>query len=483
MNYAIEQTFKVKLDESNTIVEVPGLILPNGPYKPLLHFLCIKKLSGYSCKYFSKARQVVRLFYYYSSTQIKLKGTNEKLIFSGFVAALYNGTVLDGEDHSQLYWKGKSLENVRGLLTIFNAFLDFLANNYSISHMNPKYKADSFENYINQCSKNHKNRNNLLGHLKSNNFQVNRNLDFMGKNKLFKISKSTPFPDAYFKDFFNTGLVTSQKACTLRNQLIVLLMHYGGLRVSEAISVWKIDIYKDPINDEQVVVKICHPEEGPAPLGWNNPNGTNNRKSFLFSQYNLAPRSKQNGYNYVGFKSSRVREIRVHWVPSRAAKLFWYKWCEYRWYIKDFNSHPYAFCNFNGKNKGNPFEIENFRSAYRNALSKIGLKANKQAGLSPHAHRHSYGQRLVTLKVPPVMRAKCLHQSSLDSQLVYTDPSDSETYEYLNKIPEDLEFNPNIKTKGWQEILQYGFNDVDPTGLLSGTYPKLRDNSYETNRK
>ena len=298
----------------------------------------------------------------------------------------------------------------------------------------------------------------------------------MGQNKLFKISKSTPFPDAYFKDFFNTGLVTRQKACTLRNQLIVLLMHYGGLRVSEAISVWKIDIYKDPIYNEQVIVKICHPEEGPAPLGWNNSNGTNNRKSFLNSQYNLTPRNSKNGYNYVGFKSSRVREIRVFWAPTQAAKLFWYKWCEYKWYIKDFNSHPYAFCNFNGKNKGKPLEIENFRDAYRNALEKIGLKPNKKAGLSPHAHRHSYGQRLVSLKVPPIMRSKCLHHSSLDSQLVYIDPSDSQTYEYLNNVSEDLEVNQNTKmNQGWLEVIKYGFSDVDPTGLLSGPAPKLLD--------
>ena len=75
----------------------------------------------------------------------------------------------------------------------------------------------------------------------------------------------------------------SRGSTDLRNVLITYLMHYGGLRLSEALSLWSDDV---SLEAGEVIVRIYHPEYGLAP------DGKANRAAYLQSQYGLQPRNR-----------------------------------------------------------------------------------------------------------------------------------------------------------------------------------------------
>jgi integrase len=47
----------------------------------------------------------------------------------------------------------------------------------------------------------------------------------------------------------------------------------------------------------------------------------------------------------------------------------------------------------------------------------------RSLGLTPHGHRHAYGQRLKHAGVAPEIIMRCMYHSAIDSQKVYTEPS------------------------------------------------------------
>ena len=56
------------------------------------------------------------------------------------------------------------------------------------------------------------------------------------------------FNESDFPKFFSMGVGSSKDPRVgLRDRLILLLMHYGGLRKSEAMSLWISDVYEDPV--------------------------------------------------------------------------------------------------------------------------------------------------------------------------------------------------------------------------------------------
>lgn len=80
------------------------------------------------------------------------------------------------------------------------------------------------------------------------------------------------------------------------------------------------------------------------------------------------------------------------------------------------------------------------------------------------------------------MIKKCLHHASIESQTVYTTPTAKEITMSLNNATERL-LSPDedigqIGIPSWEALTINGFEDIDPTGLFTGQYAKLR-NEYE----
>ncbi|NMU52549.1 site-specific integrase, partial [Vibrio parahaemolyticus] len=104
--------------------------------------------------------------------------------------------------------------------------------------------------------------------------------------------------------------------------------------------------------------------------------------------------------------------------------------------------------------------INAFHDNYANGLKRIGLEPTKAEGLDPHGHRHNYGRRLKRAKVDPLIRKKCLHHKSLDSQIPYTGSSQQEVSDELTQATLQLA-NPNseVKALDWNALVEHGFDD------------------------
>jgi integrase len=141
-------------------------------------------------------------------------------------------------------------------------------------------------------------------------------------------------------------------------------------------------------------------------------------------------------------------------------------------------SHPFAFVSFHPRYIGQPYTINAFKDNYHRALRRIGLTPSKGDGLTPHGHRHAYGRRLQTTDVDPIVIRKALHHSSISSQVVYTTPSIRDVTNALSSSSRRLE---ELSNKGeivnpidnWDELLKFGFEDIDPFGLFTGSNPQL----------
>ena len=123
--------------------------------------------------------------------------------------------------------------------------------------------------------------------------------------------------------------------------------------------------------------------------------------------------------------------------------------------------------------------MENYKQMHRRAVERIGLGVSRLGGTIPHGHRHAYGRRLTRAGVDPVLRKKALHHKALASQGVYTAPNMAEVMRALNAAVGKLDalagegraVKPQLETS---TLLAFGFEDIDPDGLLSGPSPKLR---------
>ena len=122
--------------------------------------------------------------------------------------------------------------------------------------------------------------------------------------------------------------------------------------------------------------------------------------------------------------------------------------------------------------------MESYKQMHRRAVERIGLTVGKLRGTTPHGHRHAYGRRLTRAGVDPVLRKKALHHKALASQTVYTAPNMAEVARALSAAAGKLDelavagrvVTPSLDTS---KLLAFGFDDVDPDGLLSGPSPKL----------
>ncbi len=90
------------------------------------------------------------------------------------------------------------------------------------------------------------------------------------------------FPDKHWESFYKDGIGGAKDPrVALRDKLMLLLMHGGGLRESEAIMLWVTDVLEDPYDPEKAIVRIYNEVDGKAPEGWRSRSGTKTREAYL----------------------------------------------------------------------------------------------------------------------------------------------------------------------------------------------------------
>ena len=484
---SVKVVAKVVDDDSGIRTEIPILLDHNKePIKPIVEYALKLKRDGLGLSAIDKRIKAAQLLLEYMAANTS-GFTSPQAMFESFSSRLYTGTIgNDGLDPSELYWFPFPKSVARSHINALTEITDWLAEKYGAIPMNPLVKADSLTQRLNYAAWFRRNQHNFLGHIKDKhvNSTVREARSIKGKRQLGKqLQVAIEFPERYFEAFYIDGLGGAvDHRATLRDQLILLLMHGGGLRESEALHLWLEDVFIDPLNENSVKIRIYHPEDGKAPNNWRGRSGKTTRAAYLKEKYALSPRNHLMGKKHIGWKSrvtdSKDNYLEVYWFPEIFGEVFAILWRVYIRFMSTIErNHPYAFVNFHRDHTGKPYTLNAFNYNYSQGLKRIGLKPCKADGLSPHSHRHSYARRLRRAGVEEIVIKKCLHHASLDSQVVYTTPTTKEITTSLNAATQRL-LNPaepveKIGKPSWEVLTEYGFKDIDPEEIFTGKYPKL----------
>ena len=477
---------RATLIEDNTGVksQIPILLTTEGEIASVTDYLLFKEVNGASNSSMISIIRAISLLLDYMEANKDLFH-HPTILFQTFAKRLYSGTIgEDGLDPSGLYWLPSSTINVNKHINRLTAFTDWQSKRLGNAAMNPLSDTTPHEYRLNYASWFRKNQSDYLGHIK--NESINKTIRkarlIKGRSTLTHIDgDSLAFPDKYLEPFFKHGLGgATDVRVILRDKLVLLLIHGGGLRLSEAMALWVTDVFEDSNNPDIAVVKIYNEVDGKAPYNWKSRSGTQTREAYLKENYGRIPRIKMSGTNFLGWKSRVVDHkdnyIKVQWFPSDYGKVFMSLWRNYQKFRASIDSyHPYAFISFHHTSLGSPYTINAFNYNYSVGLKRIGLKPNKSEGICPHGHRHNYGRRLERSGLSPLLIRRCLHHKSLESQVPYTGKSHIDISNELQEATNQLSQTESVvKPIDWINLVQSGFDDIDPQGYFTGKNPKFR---------
>jgi integrase len=471
--------------EDNTGIksQIPIVLTEDGELAAVTDYLLKLEADGSSETVMKRFIRAIGLLLGYMEANKDL--FNEpKILFQTFAKRLYTGTVgEDGLDPSGLYWVPTSTENTNRLVSSLTNFSDWVSDNFDTESMNPLREATSHEQRLNYAAWYRKNQNDFLGHIKdkSINNTIRKARSIKGRTPLTKTEDDAiAFPEVRWESFFRDGMGGAKDPrVALRDKLVLLMMHGGGLRESEALNLWVTDVFEDPNNPDSAIVRIYNEVDGKAPGNWKSRNGSRTRGAYLKEEYARIPRIRMSGTARIGWKCKVVDHqdnyIQVQWFPSDYGKVFMTLWKSYQKYRAIVECHhPYAFISFHSNSMGNPYTLNAFHQNYSSGLKRVGLLPNKTEGLDPHGHRHNYGRKLDRAGLNPLVIRRCMHHKSLESQVPYTGKAQQEISEILTKATLQLA-NPDSKVKelDWREFTKHRFDDIDPQNYFTGLYPKL----------
>jgi site-specific recombinase XerD len=375
-------------------------------------------------------------------------------LLAAFAQAIELGTINTEtlSDPSGLYWVPRKPEDFNTLLYHLTAYTDWLANRpgYHTKRANPFRKANSEEERMNWCAYYHKEAGVFLSHLSDPDEAARRN-ELVRETRTSKTPKSSGrvtkrFPENEIHSLLVNGWVRrsgypdSGKHAFIdyKGRALTLLMHYGGIRKSEAFQLYLSDIIVDRKRGE-AVVRIYHPAVGKSP-----DERYRTRREYLARRYQLKPRTDypRSEALHAGWKAPLLSDskngyFQVQFSPVAIAKEFLHTFEHYLKYQRvdapvD-SEHPYAFTN----SKGEPETLKNFSRQHKNAVNRIGLQHEKLLGTTEHGHRHAYGFRLHAYGLKPIEIQKAMHHKHPDSCLVYINQTDEElrvSFEHAEKV-------------------------------------------------
>jgi hypothetical protein len=219
---------------------------------------------------------------------------------------------------------------------------------------------------------------------------------------------------------------------SLKDILITILLHGGGLRESEPFHLFVSDVGVDPQNPNSAVVRLYHPEQGAAPLDYVDPlsgrHVAGDREEYLRVRWRMKPRTLMEGRFKAGWKDLHLFDQRekyalVHWFAPAWGELFLDFFKPYIMHCRSRRSqHPFLFVSQKDGFEGDPYTVDSYRQAHARAVRRIGLVPVRALGTTPHGHRHAYGRRLADAEVDELTIQRVMHHKSPASQTVYTEP-------------------------------------------------------------
>lgn len=419
---------------------------PPLPYIPLIEYF-IEKGRTRNLSWQRDCARIVGLFldFLFANNEI-LKSQKFPKTMALFAESLVGGTVnIEGLDPSGLFWQSKNINRASNMLNTLTMFSDWLENKYSAKNINPWRDSTISEQIAYWRRLDKRKATELLGyatsrseHQKKASFSrstvIPRNrIITMGHD--IKIFPRDKIWDLLLKGFIVPGKQKSHflyKRLNLKDILITILLHGGGLRESEPFHLYVTDVGINPENKNSAIVRLHHPEQGLAPSDYIDPlSGKRinaNREEYLRTKWQMTPRNLVEGRFKAGWKDLMLFDEKekfayVHWFPSYWGEIFM---SFFKLYINHCRSmhcnHPYLFVSQKEGFNGDPYTIDSFVQSHSRAIKRIGLEVNKALGTTPHGHRHAYGQNLADSEVDRMTIQRIMHHKSISSQEVYTDP-------------------------------------------------------------
>ncbi len=366
-------------------------------------------------------------------------------VLRSFVQTLLAGTQdLDESERRELNWPPCSAPRAARLLFLLNGFCDWLCNRTGRPSVNAWRNATAAERcaalrwqdersarvLVNTASR--RLRHEVANRVRT--VRVRQDPNSPGPVKAFDADQ---FPRLLLHGFRRRAPwgAALHRRFRLRDMLIAILQHGGGLRISEAFHIWVGDVGVDPDNPDSALVYLYHPSKGAPPRC----EGTEykNRKECLKHRYRMVPRNRAEGRMHAGWKrlalcEPRLHRTRVHWFAPFWGELFLTLFKAYD-QARPKAPHPFLFVSENEKYRGDPYTVAAYEQAHACAVRRIGLVSAKDRGTTPHGHRHAYGRALKRADVDRLTVMRAMHHRSPHSQDVYTEAEAGEVFKTLRE--------------------------------------------------
>ena len=447
MAYVLRVKARYRNDKTGREVRLPALVTESGLLISHLRYLASKLSRGQSWR--DKVTQALKLLIeYINANEGRFEQSTE--LFRAFDECLRMGTInpSDLSDPSGLYWSPRTAEDADYLTVCLTGYTDWLTkeSDHEIKRANPFRLATSTEQRLNWAAYYNKHDRVFLNHLDSRENAKEKNRfvrEIASRQKPFYEEEVKRFPDDKILPLLDYGFIRADRrgetnpdlAADFKSRAITLLMHYGGVRKSEALHLYLTDIDIDRKRSE-AIVRIYHPSNGVSP-----DKAYSTRREYLAKKYLLVPRTDylKSERLHLGWKDpvlTREKFFKVEFYPPHKATEFlltFRKYLQYQRVEPQGQDHPYAFTN----SKGEPETIKNFQRLHKAAVNRIGLNHEKYLGTTEHGHRHAYGYRLASNGFAQHEIQKSMHHQSPDSCLVYIQMTNKELREKMESTVEN----------------------------------------------
>jgi len=365
-----------------------------------------------------KLSSVGRLWDYYLSTPKHMHGNN---FLTNFCEARINGTIhFDKSDYTGLRWTPPKYETaIRDFINV-SEFIEFSAEHFDAVSLNPKERA--YQGSLEYARKHEiKKKYSLLYHAIQNENYVevrkHKRIDRYGKSN--KATRYKFFPPHKIADLLN-------EMTTTRDKLIIILLAFGGIRISELLHIYITDISID--KDGTAKVALYNPVEGEYKwIGIDDKKNKGTRRQYLSNMHGTLPRNllSVNDGMHLGWKGMQEEDSKKHvsyvsWTVIEMGQAFY---SLHQRYIKEKASLggelPYYFVAMTGKNKGQPLRETSLTNHLKNKFKAIGLSATNE-NAHPHALRHYYGYFAANvLGLDSDILQSMMHHASRSSTEIY----------------------------------------------------------------
>ncbi len=312
---------------------------------PLARYLLYLLIRDKSQAQLSKIREAVRLFAEYSvannpgcdfgrGTTGSVQKVKHWEHFQNFRSAVVFGTFgADGLDPSGLCWEAKGTskaDQTIEILTKFFSWLDNLDGGDRAARFNPVVEGAAYEHLLAAAAYEHARSRALLGHTWASAQEKEVEVRTLQGASPRRQPTSEPkrISRIQFERLLTNGFdIGSENG--LRDALIAILMNKGGLRLSEALHVWVIDINDDPASPRSALVRVHHPSQAKSDLQHRS-RTFKSRSDYLRAVSGLKDRSSlvKRDAQHLGWKS-RFTVLEIYWAEPWWGKVFLGMWRRY----------------------------------------------------------------------------------------------------------------------------------------------------------